>query len=76
MKSLFASAMTLVLIMTPVWAKPGKVEHATPSRFSPRPCSAVNPCATVSPAIGTYVPFWTQQPAEKRTAQKRENSET
>jgi hypothetical protein len=75
MKSLFASAVTLVLAMTPGWAK-DRVEHETPSHFSPSPCSAINPCATVSPAIGPYTPLWTLQPAEKGRMQKRESSKT
>ncbi len=76
MKSLFISALTLVLTISPVWAKPEKVDHATPSRFSSKTCSAINPCATVSPAIGSYTPFWTQEPAEKGRMRKQEGSKT
>lgn len=70
MKSLFASATTLVLTMALVWAKPEKLEHAPPLQLSSKPCSALNPCATVSPAIGSYTLVWTPPVAEKGRMRK------
>lgn len=76
MKSLFASALALALIAGPVWAKPAKDDHPKAPGLSTRPCTRINPCATVTPPINSYTPFWTRDEAAKAGTPRQESGKT